>query len=62
MSNTLVPPDLVPSDPAHPTKHPDLKHPDETLHPGHHHDHMVIKPPQTGVSHIDPGAIVIPPG
>jgi hypothetical protein len=33
------------------------EHQNETLHPGHHHDHVVIKPPSTGISHIDPGVV-----
>jgi hypothetical protein len=24
----------------------------------HHHDHMVIRPPSTGVTHLDPGVVM----
>jgi|HubBroStandDraft_4_1064222.scaffolds.fasta_scaffold1445434_1 hypothetical protein len=33
---------------------------DEKFHPSKHHEHMVIHAPQTGVAHVDPGAVVFP--
>lgn len=31
---------------------------DARFHPGKHHDHMTIQAPETGITHVDPGAVV----
>jgi hypothetical protein len=61
MSDTKEPTvrkDETPSPAADPAENAENKREDNEFHPHKRHEHAVIKPPQTGVTHLDPGAIV----